>query len=80
MFIDKKTTQKIAHLSRIKLDDTEQDKIAQELSNILTSICSLLLTIFEGWGGFFNQVNSLIEINPSYVSFIINPTLLSVTD
>ncbi len=35
MFIDKKTTQKIAYLSRIKLNDTEQDKLSQELSNIL---------------------------------------------
>tara|TARA_B100001093_G_C26321421_1_gene797848 strand:- start:265 stop:549 length:285 start_codon:yes stop_codon:yes gene_type:complete len=35
MFIDKKTVQKIAHLSRIKLNDKEQDKIAKELSNIL---------------------------------------------
>ena len=37
----------------------------------LTSIISFKFTIFEGCGGFFNQVNSLIEIEPSYLSSII---------
>ncbi|MEO9804286.1 MAG: Asp-tRNA(Asn)/Glu-tRNA(Gln) amidotransferase subunit GatC [Reichenbachiella sp.] len=35
MAIDKKTVQKLAHLSRLELTDKEQEKMSEDLGNIL---------------------------------------------